>query len=176
MSNFFYSLISFIVAIFFILLGIISVILPWSPGVRTMLVQFILEDSLLIFLSGFGLIVIGIALIIHAIFSFKRHYYVIRSDGKLLSIDESLFQDYLNSYWKQLFPNLEVPNRVEIKKNKIYIYADLPDTPLPQQKTLLERIENDLSEIFIRIFGYRNEFIISVSFQPQKKEIEPPLN
>lgn len=172
MSNFFYSLISLLTAIFFILLGIASVMLPWSPFVRTELVQFILGDSITIFLFGFAFIIIGLAIAINIILSSRRKYFHLHSGPKSIWIDETIIQDYLITYWKQLFPQSEVPSKLTLKKNKIHLIADLPYIPLDQQKDVLERIKNDLSELFGTFFGYQEPFYLSASFQP--KQIEKP--
>lgn len=165
MRHFFYSLISFIVGLFFILLGVVGILVPWSPEVRSHLVRFIQEDSVFIFLFGLGLLIIGLAIATFVILSTRKRYYEIRSGENLVKIDEALFQDYLNIYWKQLFPKYEIPNRVALKKNKIYVTADLPYIPDSQQKALIERIERDLNDIFTRIIGYSHEYVISISFQ-----------
>jgi hypothetical protein len=167
MRHFFYSLISFIVALFFILLGIVGILLPWAPGVKSSIVNFIQEDGLFIFLFGLGLTIIGAAIATYIILSTRKRYYEIRSGDNLTTIDESLFQDYLNTYWKQLFPKFEIPNRVILKKNLIHVSADLPYIPDSQQKVLIERIEKDLNDIFNRILGRRHEYVISISFQPE---------
>lgn len=170
MNNLFYSLISLAIAIFFIMLGIISVMLPWSPMVRTDLIQFILEDSIAIFIFGFCLIIIGLAVVINIAFSARRSYYRLRSGPKSIWIDESVIQDYLNSYWKDLFPQSSVPNRLIMKKNKIHLVADLPYIPLAEQKELLERIKTDLTDLFGTFLGYRETFYLSASFQPEHKK------
>lgn len=171
MNYFFYSSISFIISIFFILLGVVGVLLPWSSDMRTRITQLLLEESWLVFLFGLGFIIIGTAIVTNLILSTKRRYYEIRSNHLVTKIDESLFQDYLSTYWKQLFPACEIPNQIILKNNKIHVAADLPYIPLEQQKTLLERIERDLNDIFNRILGMRYEYVISISFQsePDKK-------
>ena len=140
MNKLFYSLMSFIIALFFLMLGIYCLMIPWSASIRTNLVQFILEYSTTIFLFGIGFVTIGLAFIIHIAFSTKTHYYRLRFTGpNPIWIHESLIQDYLNTYWKHLFPKSVVPNRLTMKKNKIHLIADLPYIPLPEHKDLLER-------------------------------------
>lgn len=170
MNHFLYSLISFIIALFFILLGIIGIILPWSPDVRSHIVNFIFEDSVFIFLFGLGFFFIGTAIVVNIIVSSRRRYYEVRSGSSLVKVDETLFQSYLNTYWKQMFPKNEIPNRVTLRKNKIHITADLPYIPLAQQKELLEKIEGDLNDIFNRILGHRHECLISISFQSEPEK------
>lgn len=167
MFNMLYSLISFVVALFFILLGIIGLILPWSAGVRTDIIQFILENTLAISLFGFGFVIIGSTLVINLILNLKKHHYYIRSQSQQIVIDEALIQQYLNSYMKDLFPHHDIPTRLSIRKNKIKISADLPYTPLPQQEQFINRMRHDLDGILKRILGYSNEFILSISF-PRK--------
>lgn len=145
------------------------VMLPWSPIVRSDLIQFILEDSLAICLFGFGFIVVGLAVIINIAFSAKHSYYQLRAGPYSVSIDEEIIHEYLNTYWKNLFPQSPVPNRLTIKKNKIYLVADLPYIPLPEQKRFLEKVKMDLSELFTSTLGYKDMFYLSVSFQSEQK-------
>lgn len=169
MSALFYSLISFVVAIFFIMIGIICMMLPWSEAVRTDLVQFILEDSLVISLFGIGSLIIGLAIVVNIILGSRRHYYHVKSGSKSVTVDETLIQQYLNTYWGELFPNCSVPNKFSLKSNKIYVAADLPYLPVKEQKALIERVKTDLQDIFKRILGYQNEFHLSISFQSESK-------
>lgn len=166
MRNVLYSLSSLLIALFFVLLGVVSVMLPWFPMVRNELIRFILEDSLLIFFFGFAFIVIGAAIIANIVLNAKRHYYHVRSGPKSIAIDETIIQQYLDSYWKQLFPQVHVPNKLTLKNNKIYLIADLPYIPQEQQQDVLERIKNDLADIFTTTFGYKEQFYLTASFQP----------
>lgn len=171
MRNILYSLISLAVALFFIVLGVLSMLLLFSPYVRNSLVQFILENSVMLFLFGFSFLVIGIAIVAHVIIGAQKKHYYIKSNNHSIYISEDVFQEYLDNYWKQLFPNQDVPNQVELKKDKIHITAELPFVPIPEQKKIITRIERDLSELFNRLIGYRKEYILSLSFQPEQKPI-----
>jgi hypothetical protein len=166
MSNFFYYLASFIIALFFIFFGIISFFLPETEeGLKTV-AQFILQNSWLTYLCGFLFITIGIAILANIKLNIKKKYYRIKSGKNLTELDEKIFEQYLDTYWKELFPKFEVPSRAQIKKNKLYISADLPSIPLDEQKPLLHQIETDLKEILIKYLGYHQEYIISINFQP----------
>lgn len=170
MHHLFYSLISLTVAIFFIMLGVLTVLLPWSPSVRTDLIQFILEDSLAIFLFGFVFICVGLAIVIYIILGTRRSYYRLKGGTQSVHIDEAVVQDYLDTYWKQLFPKTSIPTRLQIKKNKIHLIADLPFIPHAEQKKVLERIKTDLTEIFGSFLGYREPFYFTASFQTDHKK------
>jgi hypothetical protein len=170
MNNLFYSLISLAIALFFLTLGIMCMMLPWSPIVRSDLIQFILEDSIAISLFGFGFAIVALALIINIGFSTRYNYYKVRSEPNAISIDETIIQEYLNTYWKTLFPQSTIPSRLKIKKNRIYIIADLPYIPLQEQKQFLEKVKAELNDLFSTILGYRDVFYLSASFQTEQKK------
>lgn len=144
--------------------------LPWSPVAQTDLIFFILEDSVAIFLFGFAFLAIGIAIITQVILHSRKNYYHLQSGPRSISVDETVISDYINSYWKDLFPKTYIPSRLNFKKNKIHITADLPYIPQSEQKELLERIKNELDERFTNLLGYRDTFYLSASFQSKKNE------
>jgi glucan phosphoethanolaminetransferase (alkaline phosphatase superfamily) len=166
-TNVIYSLISLIVALFFIFIGIVSCMLPWFPGVRLALTNFILENSIMIFLFGFCFMIVGIAYIAGIFWGSRRHYYNVKSGPYSVNISETIFHDYLDSYWKQIFPNTQVPCTVKLSRNKVHVTADLPFVPLGEQKDLIEKMQQDVTEIFTRILGYRAEYLFSVSFNEE---------
>jgi hypothetical protein len=167
MSNLFSSLINFINALFFISIGIAGIMVPWSIHVRTLLTRFIFEDALAISLFGFAFFLIGIALITNIFLNMKKRHYRISSLKAVTTVDEAVIQEYLNNYWKQLFPQNDIPCQLNFKDNKIHISVDLPHLPIQEQKPLLERIRKDLMSIFTKVLGYKDEFFLSASFQNQ---------
>src|SRR5262249_55002532 len=156
--------ISFVVALFFALVGIVCMIIPWSENVRLSLAQFIFEDFWTISFFGLALFVVGVAIATNVILNSRRQYYYIRSTDNLVAVDETVIQQYLANYWKQLFPDREIPYRLALKKNKIHISVDLPQLPLAEQRQLLERISQDLTQFFSKTLDYRDEFFLSASF------------
>lgn len=172
MKNFFYSLISLIIALFFIMIGIIGIMIPWSDVTRSSLIQFLNEDALAISLFGFAFIVIGSAIVVNILLSTRRRYYLIRANDTSIAVDESIIEQYLAAYWGQLFPGKDIPCRLSLKDNKIHIAVDLPYMPISEQKKLLEKIKEDLRNTFADYLGYRDEFNVSVSFQSASKYIE----
>lgn len=164
MSHFFYSLIKFCIGLIFIASGIAGMLVPWSAAIRTAFIEWLLEGSMDIMLFSFGFFVIGVYLVIYSLQHARIKYHRIKIDDPSIQISETLVQDYLGSYWKSLFPSSDVPCKLEMRKKKIAIQADLPFIPMDDQKELLQRIENDLSELFRKIFGYRHRLDILISF------------
>lgn len=166
MIHFLYSFVVFIVALFFILLGLFGIMIQASHQIRSEVISFILEDSFLLSLFGIASILIGVAIVFHLAAGFRKRYIKIKSKNQqAFYLDENIFQDCMKGYWKQLFPSQDIPNHVVLKKNKVFITADLPFVPAAEQKALLTRIDNDLKDLFSRFLGYRQEYVISISFQ-----------
>lgn len=170
MIYFFYASIVLVIALFFIVLGLLSFLIRLSTDVRSEFVSFILEDNLLLSLFGLVSLLIGLALAIHFFNSLKKRYIKINSQhGATYYLDEGLLEDYMKNYWQQLFPQHDIPSHMTIKKNQVSITADLPYVPENQQKALLARIDEDLKDLFNRLLGYHQEYIVSISFQTEEK-------
>jgi len=159
-----FSLFSLISAIFFLLLGIFAVMVPWVPALKVSIIRFLQENSIVISLFGFAFLIVGTAIVINIILGTKRRYYHVKSGQNAVSVDENLIKGYLETYFHDLFPGQEIPSHLVIKQNKIHVMADLPTIPMEEQKDILEKIEKDLGEVFTTVLGYRNEFYLNISF------------
>jgi len=166
MLHFIYSLISFLIAIFFILLGVIAILIPWSTNIRHEVIGTIAEHSIAISLFGLCFLAIGVAVVVNILLASKPKYYQFTIGNNFVYIDEKIVQRYLSEYWKELFAGHEIPNRITLKNNQIDVVADLPYVPPAQQEELLTKIQNELTDLFSDLLGYRQQFNLSVSFQP----------
>lgn len=162
-----YTLLSFILSLFFIAVGISSLAIAFSPFARTEVITFLLEHPNLIALFGLLFIAIGLISFFYLIQSTKRKYYTLKSQKLEIDVSESVISKYLRSYFRELYPYSDVPCQVELKKRRAEVTADLPFVPVNEQKELLKRIEEDLTAIFRDQIGYRNELKVSISFSPE---------
>lgn len=169
MTHLFYSLITVVIAFFFLLVGLVSFSLSFSTEIRTDFVQFILEDATVLPIFGITLLAIGIGILLNSFFSLRRRTYRISSGNYVTSLDENLFKQYLEAYWKQKFPRVDIPCKVNLKRNKIIVAADLPFVPIAEQTSVLEQIESDLSQILSQYLGYHRKYVINITFKPEKK-------
>lgn len=161
---FFYVSIHFVLGAFFLLTGLFSLILPWSSFLQNKTIQFILSQTLIFFLFGLGLTLIGVSILTYASLRSKRRYVSIRSGKQAISIDEELIQNYLENYWKEHFPKNHIPSYLTIKKNSLEIVADLPAIPQIEQKIFLEKVQQDFNELFGQVLGYPHDVHLTVSF------------
>lgn len=165
MNQFIYSIITFIIGIFFVLVGLVCLILPWFPAMQQTLIQFILEDVLAFSLFGAVLVLVGVALILYLVFNARRRYYYVRTEALSIAVDETLFRQYIAQYCKKLFPEKEIPYRMQLKRGKLYISFDFPPYPLEEQKPFLEKIKNELQALFLEKLGYRDQLYLYAAFQ-----------
>lgn len=143
--------------------------MPWFPEMRANLITFLLENSIAISLFGFAFLTIGTVMVMNFLLGMQRKYYEFKIGQHSVNVDEELVNSYLQIYFKELFPSQEVPCRLIIKQNRFHITADLPCVPSSQRSILLEKIKNDLNELFSNQLGYESDFYLSTSFQPEKK-------
>lgn len=161
-----YTLISFLLSLFFITLGIISLIIPWSSYARTELITFLLENNILLTFFGFTLLALGLIALFYLIQNSKRKYFTIKSSELEADVSETVISKYLSTYFRELYPLNDVACKVELKKKKAVVIADLPYVPENEQKELLKKIEEDLTDLFRDVIGFRHELKVSVSFSP----------
>ncbi len=164
-SRFFYLSISFILGIFFLLGGTYATALSWSSFLRLKAIYFILENTLILSLFGLGLALIGFSILIYAIVNSRRRYISICISKHAVTIDETLIQQYLETYWKEHFPTHSVSSRLSIKKNALQIVVDLPFIPKDEQEKFLNHIHQDFMDIFGRLLGYPHKIYLTASFQ-----------
>jgi hypothetical protein len=165
LGRFFYLTISLVIGTFFLLLGAVSIALPWVTLLRDKIVQFILEGNLIFTLFGLGFFLIGLSILLYSLLSSKKQYVYLRTGNRSITLDEDLIQDYLETYWQERFPKHTIPSSFQIKKRAIHIKADFPFLPVLEQRAFLERIQHDFNDLFGRVLGYPHEIYLTASFQ-----------
>lgn len=165
MTNIIYSFITIIIALFFIVFGTLTLLLPWSETIRTTVIAFIQENSWPWNLFGLAFVLIGLALAAYTLLTSRHKYFKTKVGLNETVVSDAVIQDYLQSYWEKLFPRKEIPSRFNLKKNKIQIYADLPYIAHEEQKDLLKKIELDLSECLRDTLGFRKTLELNISFE-----------
>ena len=168
MSHFINATLNGILGLFFVCLGIIAMLIPFSPEIRTRVVLFLLDEGKITFLFGLIFSGMGAGVLINVISSLRKRTYVIKSGDHKISVDEKLFRQYLEKYWETRFPRKEVSHRVSVSARKIVIHAELPETPKNQHEKLLWDIQGEIEDLFNRIIGYRGKVVFSATFPATK--------
>lgn len=170
MTRFFYSLTTFCFGIFFIFFGALGVIFPYSQTIRNEAVSLLSEHSAFLLFLGFSAILLGVSLLINILIHSKRKYIHLTIKGSNISVDETAIEHYLAIYWKELFPNEEIPCYLAFKNEQIYITADLPFTEMENQKAYVEKIQTELRSMLSKTIGYTAPFHLSISFDTKNYE------
>lgn len=169
-GRFLTSTIHFSSGIFFILFGILTLMVPWAPRYRDALIYLLTQGWLLLLPIGCAFIALGI-LLLKYITVRNRTYYQIRSGDRAVSVSETLIESALNIYWTEQFPNREVFCNIQIRNSVLHITVDLPYVLFTEQKARLHQIENELTELF-KTLGYTDSFHLLASFLPKEVEKE----
>ena len=159
------SLISSVTAFFFLLLGLMSVLIAMIPGMRLAITQFIMADTFFLPFFGLTLTSMGGGLLIRVFHQLQRQTYQIKGGSYLTEVDAEVIQSYINEYWKELLPNHEISSHISIKENRVIIEADFPFMDSLEQKQILESVQKDLDENLNRFLGYRDEYLLTINFQ-----------
>lgn len=166
MNNIFYTIISFIVSILFILTGVVCVSLPWLPDVHTSILRFLIENTLFISLIGLLILAAGVAALCYTILNSSRGTFYIKRGNYSVGVDRKVLEGHLVQYLKELYPSEEIPHQLIIRRRKILISTDFPYRPKNEQEPLAEKIYDDLTQLLEEKFGYKKELYLSISFQP----------
>jgi hypothetical protein len=141
-----------------------SIALPWSIFLQNAIIRFITENTLILSLFGLGFALSGVSIFIYTVISTKHRYTFIKTGNRSILIDENLIEQYLKKYWRELFPQKEVPFQLVIRKKFVQVAADLPAMSENEQKAILEKINQDFSHIFEHLLGYPHEVHLIASF------------
>lgn len=162
--RFFYHTSSLVLSLFLLLMGMLAIGLSWSAFIRTEAITLILEQRWPFFAFGLFLLAVGVILIAYVIKDSRRRYTYVKTGKDACVLDESFIEQYLDVYWKHLFPAQDISYDLNIKKNKIKIYAHFPAMPPEEQKRFLDKQRRELSNIFGRLLGYPHDIILGASF------------
>lgn len=181
MNHFFYTLSSFLVATLFLIIGAVTITMPWIPEVHATVLSFLVEQTLALSLFGFLLILIGIAILFYLALMRSEKVFYIKKGTHSISVDHKVLEGHLDAYLKELFPSDEVPHQLFIRKQRILISADLPYRPKKEQQSLSEKMYDDLVHLLEDQFNCTKDLYLSISFEanPQEKDrscAKPSLN
>lgn len=156
--------INLILAAFLLLVGLYSLLLPWSFFLQTQIIHLILNETLIFSLFGLGLTLMGVSLIMYTVIQLRRRYIPIRVGHQAITIDQTLVQQYIDHYWQQRLSGQQITSEVAIKKQAIYITTTIPSSP-ELEPNFIEQTKQELIDLFGRLIGYPHEVFLTIDFQ-----------
>lgn len=154
-----------LIGIFFFLFGVLALVIPWSSHLGNAITQLMTQNAWIFSLAGLGISLIGLAVLFFAFLKLRRSYIEIRTGDLNIILDENVVYQYLETYWKKQFPDSKIPFSLNVKKQSLQIFADLPPMPLTEQKIFLEKVNQDFSHLFGQVLGYPYDVQIFAHFQ-----------
>lgn len=168
-SRFLTLIFAAIASIFFLLFGLLILVLPWSNTVLDLALSSIQEYRWFLTFFGISLLLVGIALIGQIYLASQRKYLTIKTGENPVYASDAVVRDSLQAYWENLFPEQEIPCRVDIKKNRIFLYVDLPYYPKEKRPELLKKVEAELAVLLRDLFAYSKSLNLKISFDRENQ-------
>lgn len=163
-SRLLFFTVSSVSALFFAVFGLLCMLISLSEFLGQMVIEFLQRHGISLFLVGFGSLAVGIFLFITLWRQSWRRTYSIRTGTRAITVDPSLIETCIKAYWGKRYPSSDIPCRVWVKKDILQISADLPETPLANQKSLLTEMERELQEFLAETIGYQRRLHFFISF------------
>ncbi|NGX38268.1 MAG: hypothetical protein K1000chlam2_01440 [Chlamydiae bacterium] len=129
--------------------------LHFSPDVRLQLSEWISKSNGNFFFLG--CLLSGIAALLTVCFyMMQKGRYLRIQMGKPFSIDEAVVKKTVKEFWKEEFPEEDLPTDIYVAKQKIEVITKDSDVDL-------EEIEKRLSKHLSEQFGYERKFFLTLT-------------
>jgi hypothetical protein len=151
-------------SLFLLLFGLFILVLPWSHSALELAVSSVQEYRWFLTFFGISLLLVGVAIIGQIYLASQRKYLTIKTGDNPVYASDAVVRDSLQAYWENLFPEQEIPCRVDIKKNRIFLYVDLPYYPKEKRPELLKKVEAELAVLLQDLFAYSKSLNLKISF------------
>lgn len=162
-GNLLFSIVHLMISLFVLFFGALLVGLYYAEGLRAFLANLLYDKPLIFFSIGCFLVFFGVIMLIGFYFMNRRKYYQLKMETSKTSIDQSIIKEYVETYWKEVFPNYRGHIEVVIHpKQKLELITEMP-ARAGDDETLLARIQNELGVLLARKLGYEKEFILTIS-------------
>jgi len=164
-GRFFKIALTMIVSLFTLFLSVIFMTTPWNRHLRKWFVKSLIESKMAMFSLGLVFLAFTLLLIFTIVRLSRRRELVIPTKGGRVVLNQKVFEDYLQQYWQRLFPNHVVDQKVVMKKDHVKIIVDFPPVPKGDEQKILDKVHDDLGDLFQKIVGYEGEFELTYSFR-----------
>ncbi len=183
-ANLLFSAIEFLFVLLILLLGGFLIGLYYAPHLRFAIAQFFIEHNESLIPIGLCVLGCGLLLLI-GFYSMNRAAYFRFSvpfkpkctpssesqksppspaQTSSLLIESALIQKYIKIFWDEQFPHHHLKTEVILHSNEtIEISLEMP--PLLQNsddRSFLEKIERDLSDLLTNTLGYQRDFFLTL--------------
>lgn len=161
------SAIHFFVVLIVLSVGAFFLSIPYAPHVRVLLIDALLGETQSIMLFGYAILLLGVLLLTGFYAMYRRPYLQLEMEPKVIgsevTLELGLLRDYVEKYWKELFPENNLTTDIVIHANQeIELVAEMPDVPPLEHTVLLEKIEKELGELLAKNLGYNKDFLLTV--------------
>jgi hypothetical protein len=161
-GNLLFSAVQFVFAVLIILLGGLFIGLEYAPHLRFSVADFFSRSTAHFSLIGYLILSSGFLLLIGFYAMHRGTYYRLSMGQKETWIDPAVIRSYVKEYWKKIFPDYDLSVQIDMSKEQIEMFVELPLLSEEKQIAALELAEKDLAEILKKQLRYDKGFLLSV--------------
>lgn len=161
--------VNFLLGLFFIVVGIAGLILPWSSTLQNALIELISYESSLLAILGFAFLCIGIALLAYVSMQKRGNRIFLRLKPHPIEVDQNLIVGALDVYWKEVLQGQSVFTQVIPGKKSLLIKAEMPPMNELQQEELLKKIQPELENLLHETIGIPHDIKVELHFRSVHK-------
>lgn len=165
LGNLLFSAIHLFVVFFIFILGVMSLLVPFSPGLRFSMTYLLAEQSSIFLWIGSFSVSLGTLFFIGLWRLNKKRYLQIKMQHNQTIIEEAIIKEYVQSYWKEMFPSIEPAFDIVIHPHQKLelITQNFPSLEEEQKESLFERVQSELGVLLARHLGYEKDFFLTIS-------------
>jgi hypothetical protein len=162
-GNLLFSAAQFGFAVLVMLTGVFFIGLGYASHLRVLIARFIVESSLPFSMVGFLILGSGILLMLGFYAMNRGVYFTVAMGKKGVLVDPTLVRGYLDVFWKEKFPGLDLGVDVSVsKEQKLEIFVEMPTFPKRDLEGFLVEVEGELSLLLRSKIGYKSPFQLSL--------------
>ncbi len=162
-GHYLFSIVHLFVVFLILLFGGFCFFLSKSSEARVYLSLVIEGFSEGFFTLGVSLVTTGSLLLVGLYLLNKKSYIKYKMDSNKTLIEESIVEEYIQTYFQELFPKFDTQLEVVIHGPKnLEVIANFPNMEEKDHDRLLHRVQNELGVLLARKLGYDKDFILTL--------------
>lgn len=151
----------------FLCVGLFFISLPIAPHLRYLIYKNLLYNPEMFFSIGLSILCVTFLLLVGFYMFHRRRFLRIKMKADPIEVDQAIIIGYLQSYWKDNYPEKQVQTDVMISKTqKLEITAYIEPLTSSEQEAFLSRVEKEVGALLLDLFKYQKDFYFTLSTKP----------
>ncbi len=158
-----FSAVQFLFTLFFAVMSFWFLWLAYSPYAWISLQNYLAGHPALFFVLGYGSAIFTVVLLISFYAMNKKVYYKVQMNAQNALVNSSIFEAYVEQFWKEEFPELICQSEVLIHGDeRVEILTSIGKGAHLLEEKQLKHVEAHLGRLLFHKIGYRGDFTLTI--------------